>query len=226
MEPSVVNHDFRDGSWTQRTLLNQASASTKSISRIFVTEGHKSSERAKRIRDRQKLARQQKRAVRKNHGKSVGNVRNPDMDSADRIEGALYDTKLQITKRVESLKELIRTLVQKQQKSMDRRAELLERSAATQTSAEYSSGDMIIPSIMETSHDILHVLSKFLKAAAAKRFRDDDHSLEMKAFEGVHLSIYQGNASAVEALGCLVEGSRKHVSMVDGLCSCFTCMSF
>ena len=71
--------------------------------------------------------------------------------------------------------------------------------------------------------DSLLVLSKFLRAAAAKRQDGDQASGENKAFEGALLLVYGGDASAVMAIEKLVEGSEEKVPCVDGTISDYTC---
>ena len=69
----------------------------------------------------------------------------------------------------------------------------------------------------------LLILSKFLRAAAAKRQGGDETSTENRAFEGVLLLIYGGEADAVEAMERLVSGADEKVQTVDGILSDFTC---
>ncbi|KAI9872688.1 MAG: hypothetical protein M1830_001302, partial [Pleopsidium flavum] len=59
------------------------------------------------------------------------------------------------------------------------------------------------------------VLSKFLRAAAAKRQNGDDTSIESRAFEGALLLVYGGDASAVVAMEKLIEGSGDKVPATD-----------
>ncbi|MCJ1477313.1 hypothetical protein MMC13_005984 [Lambiella insularis] len=68
----------------------------------------------------------------------------------------------------------------------------------------------------------LLTLSKFLRAAAAKRQDGDETSEENRAFEGALLLVYGGDASAVIAIENLVEGSDDKVPFVDGTASDFT----
>lgn len=71
----------------------------------------------------------------------------------------------------------------------------------------------------------LLVLSKFLRAAAAKRQGGDETSAENRAFEGALLLIYGGEISAVEAMEKLIAGSDEKVPTVDQVPSEFTCKS-
>ncbi|SLM34334.1 hypothetical protein LPUS_03083 [Lasallia pustulata] len=59
------------------------------------------------------------------------------------------------------------------------------------------------------------VLSKFLRAAAAKRQSGDEKSVENQAFEGALLLVYGGDASAVAAIEKLIEGSDEKVPAVE-----------
>lgn len=74
--------------------------------------------------------------------------------------------------------------------------------------------------------DQLLILSKFLRAAAAKRQGGDETSAENRAFEGALLLVYGGEASAVVAMESLIAGSGDKVSTVDQTPSDFTCKFF
>ena len=74
----------------------------------------------------------------------------------------------------------------------------------------------------ETKESLL-ALSKFLRAAAAKRQDGDDTSEENRAFEGALLLVYGGDANAVIAMEKLIDGSEEKVPYVDGQISEFTC---
>lgn len=73
------------------------------------------------------------------------------------------------------------------------------------------------------SKDNLLVLSKFLRAAAAKRQGGDENSPENRAFEGALLLVYGGEAGAVVAMESLIIGSEEKVPTVDQVPSEFTC---
>lgn len=72
--------------------------------------------------------------------------------------------------------------------------------------------------------DSLLVLSRFLRAAAARR-QDGDESDEGKAFEGALLLVYGGDIGAVGAMEKLIEGSDEDCPTVHGAPSGFTCES-
>lgn len=74
--------------------------------------------------------------------------------------------------------------------------------------------------------DNLLVLSKFLRAAAAKRQGGDETSAENRAFEGALLLVYGGEASAVVAMESLIAGSEEKVPTVDQTPSEFSCECF
>ncbi len=75
--------------------------------------------------------------------------------------------------------------------------------------------------------DNLLALSKFLRAAAAKRQAGDETSAENRAFEGALLLVYGGDLGAVEAMEKLISGSDEKVPTVDPLViSEYTCKSF
>ena len=63
--------------------------------------------------------------------------------------------------------------------------------------------------------DNLLVLSKFLRAAAAKRQDGDETTEENRAFEGALLLVYGGDANAVAAMEKLIEGSDEKVPAVS-----------
>ena len=69
----------------------------------------------------------------------------------------------------------------------------------------------------------LLMLSRFLRAAAAKRSDGDDTADENLAFEGALLLIYGGDQSAVQAMQKLIDGSEDIVPTVEGQPSNFTC---
>ena len=67
------------------------------------------------------------------------------------------------------------------------------------------------------------ILSKFLRAAAAKRQGGDETSPENRAFEGALLLVYGGEVSAVTAMEKLISGSDELVPTVDATPSEYTC---
>ena len=69
----------------------------------------------------------------------------------------------------------------------------------------------------------LLTLSRFLRAAAAKRSDGEDTAEENLAFEGALLLIYGGDNSAVQAMLKLIDGSEDIVPAVEGQPSNFTC---
>lgn len=66
-------------------------------------------------------------------------------------------------------------------------------------------------------------LSRFLRAAAAKRSDGDDTAEENLAFEGALLLIYGGDIPAAQAMEKLIDGSEEIVPTVEGLPSNFSC---
>ncbi|MCJ1463025.1 hypothetical protein MMC07_001629 [Pseudocyphellaria aurata] len=81
--------------------------------------------------------------------------------------------------------------------------------------------EAIAASKKEAKENLL-VLSKFLRAAAAKRQGGDETSDENRAFEGALLLIYGGESGAVEAMEKLIAGSDDKVPTVDSEPSEFT----
>lgn len=72
------------------------------------------------------------------------------------------------------------------------------------------------------SKENLLILSKFLRAAAAKRQGGDETSPENRAFEGALLLVYGGEIGAVTAIEKLISGSEELVPTVDQVLSEFT----
>ncbi|KAF2471367.1 uncharacterized protein BDR25DRAFT_223317 [Lindgomyces ingoldianus] len=66
-------------------------------------------------------------------------------------------------------------------------------------------------------------LSRFLRAAAARRQLEDDDSDLTKAFEGALLLVYGGDASAVAAAEKLIDGSEDNVPSTEGVSLSVTC---
>lgn len=62
----------------------------------------------------------------------------------------------------------------------------------------------------------LLVLSRFLRAAAARRQGDDEDSDESKAFEGVLLLLYGGDFTAVDAAEMLINGTGDKARSTEG----------
>jgi uncharacterized membrane protein YdfJ with MMPL/SSD domain len=60
-------------------------------------------------------------------------------------------------------------------------------------------------------------LSRFLRAAAARRQMEDDDSDLTKAFEGALLQVYGGDAIAVAAAEKLIEGAEEGVPSTEGV---------
>lgn len=75
----------------------------------------------------------------------------------------------------------------------------------------------------QEAKDNLLVLSKFLRAAAAKRQGGDETSPENRAFEGALLLVYGGEAGAVAAMESLIAGRDEKVPTVDQIPSEYTC---
>jgi hypothetical protein len=63
----------------------------------------------------------------------------------------------------------------------------------------------------------LLTLSRFLRAAAARRQLEDDDSDLTKAFEGALLQVYGGDAAAVMAAEKLIDGTEDGVPSTDGI---------
>ena len=66
-------------------------------------------------------------------------------------------------------------------------------------------------------------LSRFLRAAAARRQMEDDDSDLTKAFEGALLQVYGGDAIAVAAAEKLIEGADEGVPSTEGIPLSITC---
>ena len=71
--------------------------------------------------------------------------------------------------------------------------------------------------------DKILTLSRFLRAAAARRQLEDDDSDLTKAFEGALLQVYGGDATAVIAAEKLIEGAEDGVPSTEGVILSVTC---
>ena len=69
----------------------------------------------------------------------------------------------------------------------------------------------------------LLVLTRVLRAAAAKRQSGDDSSPESRAFEGILLLVYGGEVEAVEHMEKLFAKSEELVPTIEGTPSEHTC---
>jgi hypothetical protein len=69
----------------------------------------------------------------------------------------------------------------------------------------------------------LLTLSRFLRAAAARRQLEDDDSDLTKAFEGALLQVYGGDAAAVLAAEKLIDGANDAVPSTEGVATSVTC---
>lgn len=69
----------------------------------------------------------------------------------------------------------------------------------------------------------LLTLSRFLRAAAARRQLEDDDSDLTKAFEGALLQVYGGDAAAVMAAEKLIDGASDGVPSTEGVVLGITC---
>ena len=77
----------------------------------------------------------------------------------------------------------------------------------------------------QEAKDSLLVLSKFLRAAAAKRQDGDETTEENRAFEGALLLVYGGDVNAVIAMEKLIDGRDEKVPATNGDVLEFTCES-
>ena len=94
-----------------------------------------------------------------------------------------------------------------------------------QTAKEAAAAEAVAEGKREAKDNLL-ALSKFLRAAAAKRQGGDETSPENRAFEGALLLVYGGEVGAVVAMESLIAGSDEKVPTVDQNPSEFTCKSF
>ena len=85
-----------------------------------------------------------------------------------------------------------------------------------------STAEALAEAKREASDNLL-VLSRFLRAAAARRQSGDDASSENRAFEGALLQVYGGELTAVTAMESLIAGSDVLVPTVDNTPSEFSC---
>ena len=129
-----------------------------------------------------------------------------------------------------SLAQLEEQIAQYQQFDEEYQKRLSTEKAALETSHKEELEKLRDSAIAEASaagkkeaKESLLVLSKFLRAAAAKRQDGDETSEENRAFEGALLLVYGGDASAVGAMEKIIEGSEDKVPAVDGQALDITC---
>ena len=77
----------------------------------------------------------------------------------------------------------------------------------------------------QASRQRLLTLSKFLRAAAARRQSDDEDSEDSRGFEGVLLLLYGGDTPAVGAAEKLINGTADKINSTDGNALNVTCKS-
>lgn len=76
----------------------------------------------------------------------------------------------------------------------------------------------------KASKQRLLTLSRFLRAAAARRASEDDADSDLsKAFEGALLLVYGGDATAVNAIEKLIDGTNDSVQSTEGVTLSVTC---
>ncbi|KAL8912634.1 MAG: hypothetical protein Q9171_002359 [Xanthocarpia ochracea] len=159
---------------------------------------------------------------------------NPDQ-SLDQLLAARKinpDQKAQAQKKPSlqaSLAQLEEQVAQYKQFDEDYQKRLATEKAALETShkdelekvKEAATAEAKAESAKEAKDNLL-VLSKFLRAAAAKRQGGDETSPENRAFEGALLLVYGGEAGAVAAMESLIAGSDEKVPTVDQVPSDYT----
>lgn len=160
---------------------------------------------------------------------------NPDLSLDELLSSRKInaDQKVQAQKKPSlqaSLAQQEEQIVQYKQFDEDYQRHIATEKAALQTSHQKELEQVKNVAISEAStaskkegKENLLVLSKFLRAAAAKRQGGDETSAENRAFEGALLLIYGGEISAVEAMEKLIAGSDEKVPTVDQVPSEFTC---
>ncbi|KAL8789594.1 MAG: hypothetical protein Q9213_001030 [Squamulea squamosa] len=159
---------------------------------------------------------------------------NPDQ-SLDQLLAARKinpDQKAQAQKKPSlqaSLAQLEEQVAQYKQFDEDYQKRLAAEKAALETShkdelekvKEAAIAEAKIASAKEAKDNLL-VLSKFLRAAAAKRQGGDETSPENRAFEGALLLVYGGETGAVAAMESLIAGDDEKVPTVDQVPSDYT----
>ncbi|KAF9701849.1 hypothetical protein EKO04_000286 [Ascochyta lentis] len=107
---------------------------------------------------------------------------------------------------------------QEYQEKHAREKELLQKSHSSELEAlrEAVKAEAVIEQKKVFREKIL-TLSRFLRAAAARRQLEDDDSDLTKAFEGALLQVYGGDAVAVAAAEKLIEGTEDGVPSTEGV---------
>ncbi|KAF1918012.1 hypothetical protein BDU57DRAFT_514539 [Ampelomyces quisqualis] len=107
---------------------------------------------------------------------------------------------------------------QEQENKFIRERELLKKSHSTEleTMRDTLKAEAVLEQKKVLKEKIL-TLSRFLRAAAARRQLEDDDSDLTKAFEGALLQVYGGDATAVLAAEKLIEGADEGVPSTEGV---------
>jgi len=107
---------------------------------------------------------------------------------------------------------------QEQEDKFAREKEILHKSHSSELEALRNTvkAEVVLEQKKLLKEKIL-TLSRFLRAAAARRQMEDDDSELTKAFEGALLQVYGGDAAAVIAAENLIEGSDEGVPSTEGV---------
>ncbi|OAL01931.1 hypothetical protein IQ06DRAFT_272906 [Phaeosphaeriaceae sp. SRC1lsM3a] len=107
---------------------------------------------------------------------------------------------------------------QEQEDKFAREKEILKKSHSSELEAlrDTLKAEAVLEQKKLLKEKIL-TLSRFLRAAAARRQLEDDDSDLTKAFEGALLQVYGGDATAVLAAEKLIEGAEEGVPSTEGV---------
>lgn len=113
---------------------------------------------------------------------------------------------------------------QEQEEKAAREKEILKKSHSSELEAlrDTLKAEAVLEQKKLLKEKIL-TLSRFLRAAAARRQLEDDDSDLTKAFEGALLQVYGGDATAVLAAEKLIEGAEEGVPSTEGVQLHVTC---
>ncbi|KAF2033528.1 hypothetical protein EK21DRAFT_58425 [Setomelanomma holmii] len=113
---------------------------------------------------------------------------------------------------------------QEQEEKFAREKEILHKSHSSELEAlrDTSKAEAVLEQKKLLKEKIL-TLSRFLRAAAARRQLEDDNSELTKAFEGALLQVYGGDATAVLAAEKLIEGAEDGVPSTEGVVLSVSC---
>ena len=163
--------------------------------------------------------------VESNPGVSIDDLFAQRKINAD--QKAMADRKPQLKSQLAQLEEQLaqyKKFDQEYQQKIAQEKEILQKSHSSELEKlrETLQEEAALES-KKASREKFLTLSRFLRAAAARRQLEDDDSDITKAFEGALLLVYGGDAYAVTAIEKLIDGSEDKVTSTEGAVLSVTC---